>query len=104
MHNKNKISSRKITKNSGLEMSLNMKSINKFTQQNFGLVDVTFMSASIPVHLKHHAQSGHSKRSALNMFNILSVFTHRLIRKQEIKFIMNKIHRVFIICMSQSIF
>ena len=63
-------------------MSLNMKSINKFTQQKYGLVDVTFTHAS--THQKQHAQSWRRTRSALDIFSALPVFTQEPIREQEI--------------------
>ena len=63
-------------------MSLNMKSVNKFTQQKYGSIDVTFTSASS--HQMHHAQFGRSTQSALHIFNS-SEFTHEAIREQEIK-------------------
>ena len=36
-------------------------------------------------HQKHHAQSGRSTRSAVDIFNTLRVFTKEPIREQEIK-------------------
>ena len=60
-----------------------MKNINNFTQWKNGSVDVTFMRAI--THQKHLAQSGHSTRSAVDIFNTLRVFTKEPIREQEIK-------------------
>ena len=48
-----------------------------------GSVDVTFTRA-ITLQ-KHFAQSGHSARSAVDIFNTLRVFTTEPIREQEIK-------------------
>ena len=56
--------------------------INNFTQWH-GLVDMTFALAI--THEKHHAQSGRSTRSAVDIFNTLRVFTKEQIREQEIK-------------------
>ena len=64
-------------------MSLNIKNINKFTQQKYGSVDVKFTRARM--HQKHLAQSGCSTQSALDIFNTLRVFTYKQIREQEIK-------------------
>ena len=64
-------------------MSLNMKNISDFTQQKYASVDVTFVRAS--TQQMHHAQSGRSKRSALDIFNTLRVFAHEPIREQEFK-------------------
>ena len=41
---------------------------------------------------KHLAQSGRSKRSAVDIFNTLHVFTKEPIRKQEIKLEYMNIH------------
>ena len=46
-------------------------------------VDVTFAHAIM--HQKHLAQSGHSTRSAVDIFNTLCVFPKEPIRKQEIE-------------------
>ena len=61
-------------------MSLNVKSINKFTQQKIWISqrDVQ-MCTDTP---KNYAQSG---RSALDIFNTLRVFTPKPIRGQKIK-------------------
>ena len=61
-------------------MALNMKNINNFTQWKNESVDVTFICAI--THQKHLAQSGHSTRSAADIFNTLCVFNRELIRQQ----------------------
>ena len=63
-------------------MPLNIKNINNFTQWKNGSVDVTF--THVITHQKHLAQSGHSTRSAVDIFNTL-IFTKEPIREQEIK-------------------
>ena len=60
-----------------------MMNINNFTQWKNGSADVTFMRAIR--HQKHHAQSGRSTRSAVDIFNTLCVFTKEPIRGQKIK-------------------
>ena len=60
-----------------------MKHINNFTQWKNGSVDVMFTSKI--THQKHLAQSGCSTWSAVDIFNILHVFTREPIRGQEIK-------------------
>ena len=78
-------------------MPINVRSINISTQQKKKKkkkkrerkkkkrkernesVDATF------THLEHHAQSGHSTWSALDIFNTLRTFAHEPIGEQEIK-------------------
>ena len=49
-------------------MPLNIKNISSFTQwKKNGSVDVTFTRAI--THQKHLSQSGHSMRSAVDIFN-----------------------------------
>ena len=54
-----------------------------FTQWKNGSIDVTF--ACEITHHKHLTQSGHSTRSAVDIFSTLRVFTKESIREQEIE-------------------
>ena len=60
-----------------------MKNINNFTQWKkwINRCDVRVRDT----HQKHLAQSGHSTRSAVDIFNTLRVFTKEPIREQDIK-------------------
>ena len=60
-----------------------MKKLDTFAQWKNVSVYVTIMGAI--TQQKHLAQSGGSTRSALYIFNALSVFTKDPIREQEIK-------------------
>ena len=69
-------------------MSINMKGIDKFTQGKIWIsrCDIhTREHLGASTHPKHHAMSGPSTRSAVDIFNTLRVFTHEPIREQEIK-------------------
>ena len=68
----------------GFKMPLHLKSIYNFTQRKNGSADVTDVNARSRTN-KHHAQSGRSTWSALDIFNTLHIFTDKPIREQGIE-------------------